>query len=124
MAINYGTPVGLVRLNITDTTEPYLLTDDQLTGLLFASGENVNRATARALRIIATSEVLVSKVIRTQDLSTDGAKVADALMRQAAAYEARADAEEPTASDESFVGYISPVPPASYEAEEWRYPQW
>lgn len=119
--IDYATPVGLVRLNITDTTEPYLLTDHQIIGLLKASGDSVNRATARALVIIATSEILVAKKIRTQDLSTDGPAVARALMDQAAAYELRADAED-GATD--FAGYIPPLPAGGYEAEEYRGPAW
>ena len=38
---------------------------------------------ARMLDAIAVNEVLLSKVIRTQDLSTDGSKVADSLRKQA-----------------------------------------
>ncbi|MDI3330699.1 MAG: hypothetical protein QJR09_08185 [Micrococcus sp.] len=121
MPVDYSTPRGLVRLNITDTSEDEaarLFTDDQLDGLLAAAGDNVNRATARALHIIATSEVLISKKIRTQDLQTDGPAVARSLMDQAAVYEAKADAED-GATD--FAGYIPPTPDAGLEAEEWRW---
>lgn len=122
MAIDYTSPLGLVRLNITDLDESaFLLTDDQIRGLLAASGENVNRATAKALHIIATSEVLVSRKIRTQDLQSDGPAVARSLMDLAAEYERKADAED---GEGSFAGYVSPVPPEAYEAEEWRGPAW
>lgn len=122
MAIDYTSPLGLVRLNITDLDEAApLLSDDMITGLLAASDENINRATARALRIIATSEVLVSKKIRTQDLSSDGPAVAAELRAQADEYEARAVAEDGSAS---FAGYIAPVPAAPHEAEEYRWPAW
>lgn len=53
-----------------------LLTDVQVEDLLDLSGGNVKRAAARALRTIATSEVLLSKKITQQDLSVDGPAVA------------------------------------------------
>jgi hypothetical protein len=43
------------------------------------------RAAAQALDTIASNEVLVSKVIRTQDLQTDGSKVAAELRARAKA---------------------------------------
>lgn len=77
-------PVGLVRLLITDVNESNpLFTDAQLTGLLTLVGGRVRLAAAEALDTIATSEVLVSKVIKTQDLQTDGAKVAAELRARA-----------------------------------------
>lgn len=122
MAIDYTSPVGLVRLNITDLDEAApLLSDDMITGLLVATDENVNRATARALRIIATSEVLTAKVIRTQDLSTDGAKVAAELRAQADRYDAMADEDE---GNSSFVGYVAPGLSGLHEAEEFRRWPW
>ncbi len=81
-------PVGMVRLLITDTSdEPanQLFTDEQLTGLLTLDGGTVKLAAANALDIIATSEVLISKKISTQDLSTDGPAVAAELRARAKA---------------------------------------
>lgn len=122
MAIDYTSPLGLVRLNITDLDEAApLLSDDMITGLLVATDENVNRATARALRIIATSEVLVAKKIRTQDLSSDGPAVAAELRAQADEYDGRADTEE---GNLSFVGYVAPGPRVGLEAEEARRWPW
>lgn len=96
----YDTPAGKVRLLIADVdqTRP-VLTDEQVTGYLAlhdadassATPWQVRRAAADALDAIATSEALVSKVIKTQDVSTDGAKVADALRKQAASLRAQAD---------------------------------
>lgn len=96
MAIDYTSPVGQVRLLITDVSESaddQLFTDPQLQAFLAMAGDSVNRAAAKALRTIAASEVLVSKVIRTQDVSTDGAKVSAELRALAAELQAEADAE-------------------------------
>jgi hypothetical protein len=79
------TPVQLVRLLIADCDpDGALLRTDQIEGLIALEGGNVKLAAAQALDTIAVSEVLVSKVIKTQDLSTDGAKVAAELRARAA----------------------------------------
>ncbi|MEV6036029.1 hypothetical protein AB0L65_33080 [Nonomuraea sp. NPDC052116] len=84
MAIDYSTDVGKVRLLIPDTDEAnLLLTDEQVTAFLALEG-SVKLAAAQALDTIASSEAMVSKVIRTQDVSTDGAKVAAELRARAA----------------------------------------
>lgn len=122
--IDYETPLGMVRLYTTDTSEDpaaRLLTDDQIRGLLTAASDSVYGATARALRLIATSEVLVSKKIRTQDLTTDGPAVAAELRAQAKVYDDLAAAET---GEASFAGYVPPVPDRGYEAEELRWPAW
>lgn len=71
-----------------------LLTDVQVEDLLDLSGGNVKRAAARALRTIATSEVLLSKKITQQDLSVDGPAVAAELRAQADALDAEAQRDE------------------------------
>jgi hypothetical protein len=82
--IDYESPVGQVRLLIPDTDETaLLLTDEQIKTLVGMEGGNVKLATAQALDLIASSEALVSKVIRTQDVQTDGAKVAAELRARA-----------------------------------------
>lgn len=89
--------VALVRLRTADTHEDpqkRLLTDEQLTALLAAHDGNTYRAAAEALRIIATSEVLVSKAIRTQDLQTSGDRVAQQLRLLAQDYDNKADEAE------------------------------
>lgn len=80
MAIDYSTPIGRVRLLIADVDEDnLLLADDQITGYLGIERQRVKRAAAQALEAIATSEVLISKRIRTLDLQTDGPAVAAEL---------------------------------------------
>ncbi|RHA38735.1 hypothetical protein [Cellulomonas rhizosphaerae] len=119
---NYATAAGQVRLLISDLDETrQILTDDHIAGYLgrwgleptdgVANRGAISRAAADALDAIATSEALVSKVIRTQaGTSTDGAKVADALRKQAATLRAQADTDE-GGSDGAFdVIEFSPYP--------------
>ncbi|KAB2347347.1 hypothetical protein [Actinomadura rudentiformis] len=74
-----------LRLLIADTNPANrIFRVDELADFLDLEGGNVKLAAAQALGVIATSEVLISKVIRTQDLSTDGAKVAAELRARAA----------------------------------------
>jgi Arc/MetJ family transcription regulator len=96
MAIDYTTPDGQVRLLISDVEEGdgQIFDDDQITGFLATNGDHVKRAAATALITIATSEVLISKVIKSQDLTTDGAKVADALRKNAEQLRREADDDE------------------------------
>lgn len=61
----------------------YLFEDEHLQALLEINRGRVKRAAADAVEAIATSEALISKVIKTEDLQTDGAKVANALLVRA-----------------------------------------
>lgn len=119
--INYQEDEGRVRLLIGDvSTDSPALDDDQIRGYIDLEGGNLKRAAAAALDTIASSEVLVSKVITTQDRSTDGAKVADALRKHAASLRAQADAEEGV-EEESFFLLTEPLRPTiRTEGEEWH----
>lgn len=122
MPVNFNTPVGQVRLLIADLDEAsFLLADDFITGYLSLNNGSVRRAAASCLDAMATSEVLRAKVIKTQDLSTDGAKVAAELRAQAAALRAQAEAEELAEDDGSYFTFI-PFEPGSgsLEGEEHR----
>lgn len=97
MAVDYTDPTQQVRLLLADvSTDPakQILTDSQIGGYLALNDGNVRRAAADALDAIATSETLVSKVIRTQDLATNGPAVADSLRKQAAQLRQLADDAE------------------------------
>lgn len=86
--------IAYVRDLITDIDEDnLLLTDDQVARLLRVEGDP-RLAAARALDMIAVSEVLVSKKIRTQDLSTDGPAVAAELRALARQLRDEYDAED------------------------------
>lgn len=86
--------VGYVRLTIGDTiVDPagQVFTDAEIGAFLKREGGPLSAA-ARALDIIADSEARLSKAIRTQDLATDGAKVADSMRKHAASLRAQAKA--------------------------------
>lgn len=105
MTIDYTTDVGKVRLLISDLDPAKLvLTDDMIAGYLQLEDGNLRRAAAEALDAIASSEVLLSKKIRTQDRESDGPAVAAELRKHAAALRARADADD--AADEPFFTLI------------------
>lgn len=98
--------VDTVRLLTADISDPpaQLFTDDQLEAFLTLEAGNIRRAAAQALDTIASSEVLVSKVITTQDLSTDGAKVSAELRARANSLR-----EQDTQYDDG--GYFEIIPP-------------
>jgi hypothetical protein len=72
--------LGYVRLLISDTQDGdgRVFTDDEVGEILTREG-NVKLAASVLLLIIAGNEALVAKVIRTQDLQTDGAKLSAEL---------------------------------------------
>lgn len=124
MAIDYSTPVGKVRALIPDVDqvdynddgEPtYLFTDEQLQVYIDLHGEDspgLHRAAADAVEALGTSEAYISKVIRTEDLQTDGAKVANALFVRARNLRDQADKEEEQEAWSAFdVVPYRPVPP-------------
>lgn len=116
MAINYSTPVGQVRLLIADLDENvFVLTDNQLEGYLTLNEGSTRLAGADALMAIATTEVLLAKKIRTQDLSTDEPAVAEALRKQAQGLR-----DDEAAIVGSFFGVVQLGDSGRHEAEEWR----
>jgi hypothetical protein len=103
---DYTTDIGLVRLLIPDTAVDeegeFLFTDDQIDGLLGLYANNIKRTAAQAKDIIATDQVLLLKVVRTDDLSVDGAKVAAELRLQAKSLRDQADAADALAVGDYF----------------------
>ncbi len=95
MAYDPATPAGYVRLLLSDIKdEPdQIFTDAEIDAFLAREGGPL-RAAAQALDTIADNEALTSKVIRTQDLTTDGAKVADSLRARAKALRDQAEDDE------------------------------
>ncbi len=75
-----GTDAGKVRLLIADTdrTSP-VFQDNEITAFLALAGDDVRLAAAQALDVMANNMAMVLKVIKTLDLSTDGAATAKAL---------------------------------------------
>lgn len=90
--------ITTVRALIADEETPPLLSDPRIEAFLSIAGGSLLLGAALALEAIAVSEVLVSKKIRAQDLSTDGPAVSAELRALAASYrgqaKAAADAED------------------------------
>lgn len=117
MAIDFSTDEGKVRLLLNDVDEAaFVFTDPEIEAFLELEGGSVKRAAAQAIDTNADNEALASKVLRSQDLATDGAKVADALRKRAAALRTQADVEAEE-GDEGFYFGVTDVAGPSYGPE-------
>lgn len=127
---DFSTDLGMVRSLIPDVEQvdfsgegvpSYLFSDAHLSAILKlyigkSQRSRIKRAAADALTAIAVSEALISKVITTEDLQTDGAKLANALL--AGAKQLREDANRDDEDEEECFGieivdfqpYPSPPP--------------
>jgi hypothetical protein len=111
---DYATAIGQVRLLIPDTEQlldpsgaydhgEYIFSDPQIQAFLSLYSNNVKRAAAQAKLVLATSEALINKVIRTADYNTDGAKLGAELREQSKQLQAEADKDDLVDSyDSSF----------------------
>lgn len=86
-----GEARDLVRLRITDTDEANPVFSDEELDAFLGTDDDWRIAAAEAIDTIATNEALVLKIIRTLDLQTDGARLADSLSKQADRLRAQAD---------------------------------
>lgn len=71
-----------------------MFTDEEIEDFLTAGRGSVLRAAGHANMAIATSEALISKKIQTQDLQTDGASIANALVNKAQKFYDQAKLED------------------------------
>lgn len=123
---DFSSTVGRIRALIPDVEqvdysgegEPeYMFSDAHLKNLhaISVGGElgRIYRAAASALRALAVSEGLIQKVIRTEDLQTDGAKMTSALLSAARALDDRADQAD---EDEESVMTIVDFQPRPQDA--------
>jgi hypothetical protein len=110
---NYATAIGQVRLLIPDVEQlenlqnlsapvEYIFSDAQIQAFVSLYGSNVKRAAAQAKLVLATSETLINKVIRTTDYTTDGAKLGAELRAQAKALQDEADKDDLADSYDTF----------------------
>jgi hypothetical protein len=110
---NYSTAIGQVRLLIPDVEQlenlqnlsapdEYIFSDAQIQAFVSLYGSNVKRAAAQAKLVLATSETLINKVIRTTDYTTDGAKLGAELRAQAKALQDEADKDDLAESYDTF----------------------
>ena len=131
---DFGSVIGQVRALIPDVeqvdysdngTAEYMFTDAHLRGLYaIAMGEGsarIYRAAASALRALAVSEGLIQKVIRTEDLQTDGAKLAGALLAGAKQLEDQANAADED-SEIMMVVDFQPLPQDGFSLSLHGFP--
>ena len=92
-----------VRMLIPDTdVAAVIFEDEELDAMLALEGSNVLRTTAMALDTMASSQVMLLKVVKVLDVTTDGAKVSQELRSRAAAMRTRADELEAAEDDGAF----------------------
>lgn len=115
---DYSSVIGQIRLLIPDVEQladpanpsasaEYIFNDAQIQAFASMYSDNIKRAAAQAKLVLATSEALINKVIRTTDYTTDGAKLGAELREQAKMLQAEADKDDMADSADSFtvVGY-------------------
>jgi hypothetical protein len=103
VAIDFTTAQGQVRLLLNDVDEANLVfSNGEIAAFLSMEGDNVKRAAAQAIDTNADNEALASKVLKDHQLSTDGAKVADALRKRAVELRRQADAGDADSDDGAY----------------------
>lgn len=81
---NPATDAGRVRLLLNDVDDATMVfTDEEINAFLLMERGAVKLAAAQAIDTNADNEALASKVLRTQDLTTDGSKIAAVLHARA-----------------------------------------
>jgi len=110
---DYSTVIGQIRLLVPDveqlanlsnpaTAAAFIFSDAQIQAFATMYSNNVKRAAAQAKLVLATSEALINKVIRTDDLQTDGAKLGAELRAQAVELNRQADQDDFNDSYDAF----------------------
>lgn len=102
---DFSTPLGQLRALVSQTEQykdpanpaapaDYLMDDGHLKSFLALNGDKLYGAAADALLALAANEALVSKKIRTEDLSTDGSVIANSLRQIAQEFRTRQKDED------------------------------
>lgn len=107
MSYDLTTDTGKVRLRINDK-DALIFADAEIDFFVSEEG-GWRRGAALALETIASNEALVQKVITTQDLTTDGAKLAAEFRAQAKDLRAQALSLEATATANAGAFTVVPV---------------
>lgn len=108
MTYDPATPSGQVRLLINDTSGDSVFEDADIAGFLALEGQNVKRAAAQAIDVIADDEALIAKVITVEGASTNGPAVAAALRARSAALREQAIYDLGLSDDEGVFEIIMP----------------
>ena len=120
----------IIRTLIPDTEAVFgpagdktLFSDNEISDFYTAGSGSVLRAAALAVYAIATSEAMISKVIRTQDLQTNGATLSDALVKKGDALMKRADKidDNESASYFQIINYRDGWGTYPPELTEWNW---
>jgi len=123
---DYATVIGQIRLLIPDVEQlenlqdltaasTYIFNDAQIQAFATLYSNNVKLAAAQAKLVLATSEALINKVIKTSDYSTDGAKLGAELRAQAASLQQEAKEDALYDAYDSF----TIVNPTCYSGFNW-----
>lgn len=119
-----ATDIEKMRILIPDSEAIFdgqtLFTDTELSNYVEIGGGSVLRGAAYAMIAIANSEAMISKVIKTQDLSTNGAQVAEAFRKNAQMLLDRADKED-DAAGEFYIDIIDNTNSYPPELTEWNW---
>lgn len=102
---DYTVPLGQLRALVSQTEQyvdpanpeaaaDYLMSDALLQSYLVINRDKLYGAAADTLLALAANEALVSKKIRTEDLSTDGSVIANSLRQIADVYRKRQEDED------------------------------
>ncbi|WP_193613157.1 hypothetical protein [Nocardioides lijunqiniae] len=121
MTIDFTSKAGQVRLLLNDIDEgDFVFEDEEIAAFLLIEGDHVKLAAAQAIDTNASNEALASKVLKDHQLSTDGAKLADALRKHAAALREQHQA----AVDDADEGYFDVIDilGADCRPERTQYP--
>lgn len=111
MPVDFTTDVGKVRALIPDVEEvdfnddgtaTFLFEDGHIEAFLEINDGRIKRAAADACEAIGISETLISKVIKTEDLQTDGAKAGNVYMLRARQLRQEADREDEADDQSAF----------------------
>jgi hypothetical protein len=122
-----ATDVEKMRILIPDSETVFdgttLFTDDELTNYVEVANGSVLRGAGYAMLAISNSEAMISKVIKTQDLMTNGAQVAEAMRKNAQVLFDRADKEDEMAG-EFYIDIVDGFggPWRNPELTEWALP--
>lgn len=94
--------IDAIRVLIGDDKTPNIFTDQQLQALLSATGGSIYLSSAVALERIAADHALLYTYLKTDDLSVDGTKAAEILLKRAARLRDQAADEDEAALSEAF----------------------
>lgn len=115
MAVDYTTARGRVRLQIPDTSDTPLFTDDQIDAFLSLATDNVDRATARALRTIASNMTMILKYVKDHDITVDGTVVGKELRAMAKDLDEAASAADALSAS----GFMLVSVPYDFSEDSW-----